>query len=189
MAWWSLRCCQCQRYGRQSGAADHGPTRGLERVTVGGDKAYDTQRFRGGYAGLKSRRTCRRTTSVRGSAIDRRTTRHQGYQVSQRKRKRVEEVFGWVKTVGLLRKTRHRGIRVGVVGSSVRYRRLQSGPHPKSIPAKVGPGTSCVYELGQANQRGLIPTGVSPESGIGTIGSKNGMQTKFCDLGTFSAAC
>jgi len=45
-----------------------------------------------------------------GSAIDGRTTRHDGYQVSQRKRKRIEEVFGWAKTVGLLRKTRHRGL-------------------------------------------------------------------------------
>jgi transposase len=45
-----------------------------------------------------------------GSAIDGRTTRHEGYQVSQRKRKRIEEVFGWIKTVGTLRKTRHRGL-------------------------------------------------------------------------------
>jgi transposase len=44
-------------------------------------------------------------------AIDARTTRHPGYEVSQRKRKRIEEVFGWMKTVGLLRKTRHRGRR------------------------------------------------------------------------------
>ena len=43
-----------------------------------------------------------------GSAIDGRTTRHAGYQVSLRKRKRIEEVFGWMKTVGMLRKTRHR---------------------------------------------------------------------------------
>jgi IS5 family transposase len=45
-----------------------------------------------------------------GSAIDGRTIRHAGYQVSQRKRKRIEEVFGWLKTVGMLRKTRHRGV-------------------------------------------------------------------------------
>ena len=50
----------------------------------------------------------------RRSAIDQRTTRHPGYAVSQRKRKRVEEIFGWLKTVGMLRKTRHRGVdRVG----------------------------------------------------------------------------
>ncbi len=45
------------------------------------------------------------------SAIDGRTTRHVGYLGSQQKRKRVEEIFGWLKTVGLLRKTRHRGER------------------------------------------------------------------------------
>jgi hypothetical protein len=50
----------------------------------------------------------------RRSAIDERTTRHAGYLISQRKRKRVEEIFGWLKTVGMLRKTRHRGLpRVG----------------------------------------------------------------------------
>ena len=43
------------------------------------------------------------------TAIDGRTARHDGYRVSQRKRKRVEEIFGWMKTVGTLRKTRHRG--------------------------------------------------------------------------------
>jgi hypothetical protein len=52
-----------------------------------------------------------RNTTRRASAIDTRTTRHAGYAVSQQKRKRVEEVFGWVKTVALLRKTRHRGVR------------------------------------------------------------------------------
>ena len=48
------------------------------------------------------------------SAIDGRTTRHAGYKVSQEKRKRVEEIFGWMKTVAMLRKTRHKGLlRVG----------------------------------------------------------------------------
>jgi len=50
----------------------------------------------------------------RRSAVDERTTRHTGYQVSQKKRKRIEEVFGWMKSIGLLRKLRHRGLeRVG----------------------------------------------------------------------------
>jgi hypothetical protein len=48
-------------------------------------------------------------TSGRRSAIDDRTTRHEGYETSQRKRKRVEEIFGWAKVVGLVRKTRVRG--------------------------------------------------------------------------------
>ena len=53
-------------------------------------------------------------TTNRSSTIDQRTTRHLGYLASQRRRKRIEEIFGWLKTVGLLRKTRHRGVaRVG----------------------------------------------------------------------------
>jgi hypothetical protein len=50
-------------------------------------------------------------TTTRASAIDERTTRHLGYRVSQQRRKRVEELFGWLKTIALLRKTRHRGVR------------------------------------------------------------------------------
>jgi IS5 family transposase len=45
-----------------------------------------------------------------GSAIDGRTTRHGGYEVSQKKRKRIEECFGWLKTIALMRKVRHRGL-------------------------------------------------------------------------------
>jgi len=82
---------------------------GRHRITVGGDKAYDTREF------VQSLRTLNATPHVaqncngRRSAIDGRTTRHPGYAVSQRLRKRVEEIFGWMKTVGNLRKTRHRG--------------------------------------------------------------------------------
>ncbi|MBA3356202.1 MAG: transposase [Pyrinomonadaceae bacterium] len=81
-----------------------------KRVTLGADKAYDTKDF------VADLRACQVTPHVaqnnkrRKSAIDERTTRHPGYEVSQRKRKRVEEIFGWLKTVGLLRKTRHRGL-------------------------------------------------------------------------------
>jgi hypothetical protein len=50
-------------------------------------------------------------TPNRSSAIDERTTRHVGYEVSQQKRKRIEEIFGWLKTIGLPRQTRHRGRR------------------------------------------------------------------------------
>lgn len=48
-------------------------------------------------------------TTKRRSRIDGRTTRHEGYAISQRRRKQIEEVFGWMKTIGLLRKVRHRG--------------------------------------------------------------------------------
>ena len=47
---------------------------------------------------------------AQAEAIDGRTTRHAGYKISQQKRKRIEEVFGWLKIVGALRKTRHRGL-------------------------------------------------------------------------------
>jgi transposase len=83
-------------------------------VTLGGDRGYDTRGF---VASLRERRVTphvAQNVSNRRSAIDGRTTRHDGYGVSQRKRKRVEEVFGWIKTVALQRKTRFRGLeRVG----------------------------------------------------------------------------
>ena len=81
------------------------------RKTIGGDKNYDTHDF------VRDTRALGVTPHVaqypetkrRGSAIDRRTTRHVGYEISQRKRKLVEQAFGWMKTVGLLRKLHHRG--------------------------------------------------------------------------------
>jgi len=83
-------------------------------VTMGADKAYDTQDFVQRLRDLNITPHVAQNTRNRSSAIDGRTTRHAGYALSQRKRKRVEEVFGWIKTVGLMRKTRHRGLaRVG----------------------------------------------------------------------------
>ena len=80
------------------------------RITVGGDKGFDTQEFV---------RECRHMNVIPhvaqnqnrrgGSAIDGRTARHESYGISQRKRKRIEECFGWLKTIALLRKLRHRG--------------------------------------------------------------------------------
>ena len=55
------------------------------------------------------RSPCCQNDNKRRSAIDARTTRHPGYAISQRLRKRGEEIFGWMKTIGLMRKTRHRG--------------------------------------------------------------------------------
>jgi transposase len=82
-----------------------------KRITVSGDKNYDTRDF------VRSLREMGITPHVaqypetkrRGSAIDARTTRHGGYDVSQRKRKLVEQAFGWMKTIGLQRKLHHRG--------------------------------------------------------------------------------
>jgi transposase len=87
---------------------------GQQRVTLGGDKNYDTRDFVRELRELRVTPHVAQNTSGRSSAIDGRTTRHPGCTVSQRKRKCVEEIFGWLKTVGLLRKTRHRGLaRVG----------------------------------------------------------------------------
>ncbi len=81
-----------------------------ERGTVGGDKGYDQQVFITGVrrCGLTPH-VAQNTSGHRSSGIDGRTTRHPGYAVSQRRRKMIEEVFGWMKTIGLMRKVRHRG--------------------------------------------------------------------------------
>jgi len=78
-------------------------------ITVGGDKGFDTADFVGSMRQLDATPHVAQNTSGRSSAIDGRTTRHVGYAISQVIRKRVEEIFGWSKTVGALRKTRFRG--------------------------------------------------------------------------------
>ena len=80
------------------------------RVTVGGDKNYDTAELVEQWRGLNVTPHVAQNNKRRRSAIDERTTRHPGYLISQQKRKRVEEIFGWLKTVGGLRKLRHRGL-------------------------------------------------------------------------------
>jgi transposase len=83
---------------------------GEGRVTIGGDKNYDTAGMVDDWRALNVTPHVAQNDTHRRSAIDQRTTRHPGYQISQRKRKRVEEIFGWLKTVGGLRKLRHRGL-------------------------------------------------------------------------------
>ena len=77
--------------------------------TVGGDKNYDTADFVAGCRERGCTPHVSQNNTNRRSAIDARTTRHPGYRISTIKRKRIEEPFGWIKTVGGLRKTRHRG--------------------------------------------------------------------------------
>jgi len=78
--------------------------------TVGADKGYDTQGF---VAALREQKitphVAANDTRKGGSAIDGRTTRHEGYRISQRIRKKIEEIFGWAKTVGGFRRTRFKG--------------------------------------------------------------------------------
>jgi len=82
---------------------------GRGRITLGADKSYDTAAFVAALRQLEVTPHVAQQTRGRASAIDARTTRHPGYALSQRRRHRVEEIFGWLKTVGLLRKVRHRG--------------------------------------------------------------------------------
>ncbi len=109
--------------------------------TLGADKAYDTK---GCVASMRNRHVTphvAQNQNGRRSAIDGRTTRHPGYAVSQRLRKRVEEIFGWMKTVGGFRRTRCRGVeRTGLAGylvgtayNLVRLSRLLTRP-PVAIP-------------------------------------------------------
>ena len=115
---------------------DQARERGFRPRTLAGDKAYDTRQC---VADLRARNVTphlAQNTRGRRSAIDQRTTRHAGYAVSQRKRKRVEEIFGWMKTVGGFRRTRFIGLEltqlaaylVATAYNLVRMARLVSGP-------------------------------------------------------------
>jgi transposase len=88
---------------------------GEDRITLAGDKGYDTKDFVKELRGMNiTPHVAQNTSRPGGSAIDARTARHAGYRVSQQRRKIVEEVFGWMKTVGGQRKTKYRGLwRVG----------------------------------------------------------------------------
>jgi len=94
---------------REAAVQMAGEIPGMGRVTLAADKGYDTREC---VRKLRDRNITphvAQNDTNRRSAIDGRTTRHPGYEVSQRKRKLVEQMFGWAKTVGLMRKTRHRG--------------------------------------------------------------------------------
>ena len=115
--------------------------RGTHRVTLGADKGYDAHDFITELRHMQiTPHIAQNDTNLSG--VDERTTRHGGYQVSQKKRKRIEEVFGWMKSVGLLRKMRHRGLeRVGwmftfaaAAYNLVRIRNLiRSNPQPQYV--------------------------------------------------------
>ena len=113
---------------------DQARERHFRPTTLGGDKNYDTKAC---VADLRARGVTphvAQNTSGRRSAIDGRTTRHSGYAASQQLRKRVEEIFGWMKTVGGFRRTRYRGLdKTGLAGylvatayNLVRLSRLQA---------------------------------------------------------------
>ena len=107
-------CTEADGYAEREAALEM--LRDRRRGTLGADRGYDSENFVEALRQQSITPHVAQHTIARTSAIDRRTTRHPGYAESQRKRKRVEEIFGWLKTVGLLRKVRHRGLdRVGWV--------------------------------------------------------------------------
>jgi len=85
---------------------------GDQPVTVGADKGYDTKEFVAEARNMNVTPHVAQNNKGRKSAIDGRTTRRRGYAISQQRRKRVEEIFGWMKTVGGMRKLRHRGLQL-----------------------------------------------------------------------------
>jgi transposase len=124
---------------------DQAKERGFHPKTMGGDKNYDT---RDCVTDLRQRGVTphvAQNTSGRRSAIDGRTTRHPRYALSQRARKRVEEIFGWMKTVGGFRRTRYRGLdRTGLAGylvatayNLIRMAKLLLRPAAKAASARV----------------------------------------------------
>jgi transposase len=80
---------------------------GSRRITVGADKGYDTRDF---VTACREMNVTPHVARRRWSIVNKRTTRHAGYQFSQRVRKRIEEIWGWVKTVGGGRKLRYKGV-------------------------------------------------------------------------------
>jgi transposase len=110
---------------------------GSRRITLGGDKGYDTRDFVANCRALNiTPHVAQNNARPGGSALDARTTRQPGYAVSQWIRKRIEEAFGWMKTVGGLRKTRYRGRErvqmhaylVGAAYNLLRIARLVAAP-------------------------------------------------------------
>ena len=89
--------------------ARHSP--GAKRITVGADKGFDTAGFVADRREFNVTPHVAQNTTNRRSAIDGRTTSHPGYEISQRKRKRVEEPFGWGKTIGGMARPMLRGVR------------------------------------------------------------------------------
>jgi IS5 family transposase len=103
---------------------------GVKRVTLGADKNYDTKEFVRELRRMNITPHVAQNDTNRASAIDQRTTQHAGYAISQRERKRVEESFGWMKIIGMLKKVKLRGLeKVGwlftFVAAAYNLRRLQ----------------------------------------------------------------
>src|SRR2546428_5537689 len=134
---------------------------GVKHVTLGGDKNYDTEEF------VRELRRMHITPHVaqnhtnRTSAIDRRTTRHIGYELSQQKRKRVEQSFAWMKVIGMLKKVKLRGLEkvgwlftfTGAAYNLCRLRNLQV----QAVGGCVGPERRGSRRRGGSHKPCLVP--------------------------------
>ena len=182
---------------------DQAKERGFHPKTLGGDKGYDTGDC---VAALRQRGLTphvAQNTNGRSSAIDGRTTRHPGYAISQRIRKRVEEIFGWMKTVGGFRRTRYKEevylkayqngteARKGIGAYLAFYN--QERPHqalgyrsPGQVFHAVSP-QRCLLELPQALQSGH-PAGPDRSGGVpGSYGLQSGPHGEAIGVGQGSA--
>lgn len=140
-------------------------------ATLGADKAYDVPEFV--HALRNQRVTPHVARKDKGSAIDGRATRHPGYRTRLKRRKRVEELFGWSKTVGGLRQTRFRGLKK--VAARVHVRRLQPDPVGWAVRLAVVDG------LG-----GVCPTCAERRQESPSGGMKTGSNRDFRADRTFS---
>jgi len=134
---------------------------GQQRVTVAGDKGYDTRDFVAECRNLQVTPHVAQNEGRRGgSAIDGRTTRHAGYAVSQRKRKRIEECFGWMKTHWPAAQTSAPWFVEGGLGVYFYGCGLQSGADKKSATSRVSWRPECVWKRLQTTS-GAKKTGIS----------------------------
>ena len=118
---------------------DDARQRGFRPSTLAGDKGYDTRQC---VKDMRDRGVTPHVAQRAHSAIDGRTTRHSGYGVSQKIRKQIEEIFGWMKTVGGFRRTRYRGVeRTGLAGLLRSYR-LQLGADGEPVVVSEDSGHS-----------------------------------------------
>jgi Transposase DDE domain len=127
----------------------HSP--GSHRITLGADKAYDVHEFVDDLRNLNITPHIAQNTTNRSSAIDTRTTRHPGYAISQQKRKRTEEPFGWGKTTGGLARPMLRGVaRLGFkfILTMAAYDLIRL---PKLRAASAWPAERSIY-LGQSRR-------------------------------------
>jgi hypothetical protein len=130
-----LRTSSCCRRKRTSASRE---TRD-PRIDASADRGYDAADFVEELRTMNVRPHVARNTNGRRSAIDKRTTRHPGYAASQRIRKRIEEAFGWIKTIAGLRKTKLRGL-PKVDWAFLRGRRLQPRPGAEAVSRTCSAG-------------------------------------------------